>query len=147
MKRILLSIASALAALILIPAIASASPGTTEVSGVISFNGTHVGKGILVTVNCKGNILTDKTNKSGTYLVTFTKQQCPKNSNVTVTATVNGDTGSSTGKAKKDTNKLNVAIVNVDVPEFGLITAGAATLIGGAAFMVVRRRQISGHQA
>ena len=115
MKKLILGFISVLA-LLLIPATTGATSGITDVSGTISFNGSHVGKNILVTVTCNGNVLTDKTNKNGVYLVQFTKQQCPKNSTVHVSATVNGITGSSTGKAKKDTNLLNVAVINVSVP-------------------------------
>jgi hypothetical protein len=146
-KRIALFI-STVFAVVALPAATFAASGVTDVSGVISYNGVHVGKGILVTVHCNASTLTDKTNKSGTYLVQFTKQQCKKGSTVTVSATVNGHTGSNTGTATKETNKLNLAIVPVNiVPEFGLIGLTGATLIGGGAFMVLRRRQLSGHQA
>ena len=140
-KKVLLFIATVVA-LVALP-VATFAAGLTDVSGVISYNGVHVGKGILVTVTCNGNVLHDKTNKSGTYLVQFTKQQCKKNSTVTVSATVNGHTGSNTGKAKKETNKLNLAIVPVNVvPEFGT-TAGLLAVIGaGGVFMITRRREL-----
>jgi len=146
MKKLLLSFLS-VGALLFIPAATASATGFTDVSGVISFNGTHVGKNIVVTVNCNGNVLTDKTDKTGTYLVQFTKQQCPKNSTVHVSATVNGITGNSTGKAKKDTNRLNVAVVNVSVPEFGVITGIGTMVAAGGAFLVIRRRQLGDQTA
>lgn len=144
MKKLRTIILSAVGLLlILAPTAASAASGYTDVSGVITYDGNHVGKGVKVTVVCDGNTLTDKTNKTGTYLVQFTKQECPKGSNVTVTATYNGVTGSVTKKAKKETNELNIAIVNVNLPEFGVVAGVSAALISGGAFLVIRRRQLS----
>ena len=142
MKKLLVSITTTLGLLLIPMASASAAPAYTDVSGVINFNGTHVGKGVDVTVQCNGNTLHDKTNKSGTYLVQFTKKQCPKNATVTVIATYNGITGSSTGKATKETNELNVAIVNVALPEVGMVTGVGATLLGGGALYTIRRRTL-----
>jgi hypothetical protein len=141
MKKLLLSLVGALG-LVLIPATASAAPAYTDVSGVIYYNGVHVGKGVKVTVKCDGNTLTDKTNKTGTYLVQFTKAQCPKGSMVTVSATYNGVHGTSKGKAMKATDELNVAIVNVSLPEMGLVTGIGATMLGGGAFFLIRRRSL-----
>lgn len=142
MKKLLLSLVGALGLLLIPVASASAAPAYTEVSGVIYYNGVHVGKGVKVTVKCKGNKLTTKTNKSGSYLVQFRKQQCPKGSTVTVTATYKGVTASNTGKVTKETNKLNVAIVNVSLPEMGLVTGIGAALLGGGAFYLIRRQSL-----
>jgi len=142
MKKILSLIVSLGALMVMIPASASALAGYTDVSGVIYYNGVHVGKGVVVTVTCNGNSLTDKTGKSGTYLVQFTKQECPKNSKVKVSATVNGITGNSTGTATEDTARLNVAIVNVSVPELGVATGIGATVAGAGSIFVIRRRQL-----
>lgn len=128
--------------LMLIPAAASASPAYTDVSGVISYDGHHVGKGVEVAVVCNGNTLTDKTNKSGTYLVQFTTKQCKMGSEVTVTATYDGVTGNNRGKAKCETNELNIAIINVDVPEFGTAAGIGAVTLSVGAFMIIRRRQL-----
>lgn len=146
-KRISLFIATALA-VVALPAAAFAASGFTDVSGTVTDGGVSVGKGITVTVKCNGNVLTDKTDKSGTYFVQFTKKECKKNSTITVTTSkYKGVKGKATGTATKDTNKLNVALINVSVPEYGLIGLAGATVIGGAAFLAVRRRQLSGHQA
>ncbi len=144
-KKLSLMVATVLAVL-LVPATSFANSSTTRVTGVIDFNGVHVGKGVKVTVTCDGHVRTDKTNKHGVYSVKFEKK-CGKNDTITVTATVNGITGTSTGKSHKDNCRLNVAIINVSVPEYGLIGLSGATIIGGGAFMVIRRRQLSGHQA
>ncbi len=146
-KRIALFI-STVFAVVALPVAAFATPGVTDVTGVISLNGNPVGAGVTATVVCHNNTLTDATDSSGTYFVQFTQQQCPKNQTATVSATVSGNTGSNTGKVNGVTNKLNLAVVDVNVvPEFGLIAAAGAGLIGGAGFLIVRRRQTSDHQA
>jgi hypothetical protein len=45
--------------------------------------------------------------------------------------------------SNKDT-QINLAVVNVSVvPELGTITGVGAAVLGGAAFMVVRRKQLN----
>jgi hypothetical protein len=146
-KRISLFVTTVLAVL-MVPAATLAISGFTDVTGVITYQGVHVGQGVVVTVECNGNVLTDNTDASGTYFVQFPKQQCLKPDLITVTADSNNHEGKATGKATEETTKLNVALINVSiVPEFGLIGLAGATLIGGAAFMIVRRRQLGDHQA
>ena len=145
-KSISLFMATVLAVL-LVPASTLASSSLTDVSGVINFNGVHVGKGVKVTVSCNGHTVTGKTDKSGTYLVQFKKSQCKTKDTITVTATVNGITATSTAKADKETCRLNVAIINVSVPEYGLIGLTGAAITGSGAFFLIRRRQLSGPQA
>ena len=99
--------------------------------------------GALVTVTCKGIVRTDTTDASGSYLVSFTTAQCPFGSTVKVVAKKGGETGVSSGTVQGLTTKLNVAIVNVSIPEYGLfgtIMAGGAGL-GLMAYMRRRQRQ------
>lgn len=142
MKKLFTTLVSALALAIIPLATASAAPSYTDVTGTIYYNGAHVGKGVKVTVKCNGNKLTTKTDKHGVYLVQFTKQQCPVRKNITVTATYDGITNTVTGKACKQTNKLNVALINVSLPEMGLVTGIGATVAAGAGFYGIRRRNL-----
>ncbi|HEY8999169.1 MAG TPA: hypothetical protein VIM53_02525 [Candidatus Saccharimonadales bacterium] len=125
-----------------VPSIASAAPTTgakTSVSGVIDNNGKPV-KGAHVTVVCNNYSRSTKTNNAGQYSVTFAKGQCAVGDTVTVVASKGGKGGVSSGKVTADTMKLNVVIVNVALPELGLVTGAGAVLTAGAGFLVVRRK-------
>ncbi|HEY5441946.1 MAG TPA: hypothetical protein VIJ68_00225 [Candidatus Saccharimonadales bacterium] len=147
MKKKLLSVlTSGFALAILVPATTFAAPASTDVSGVVTNNG-HPVANAQVRVTCNSKTKKVATDSSGTYLARFKASVCPNGSTVTVNAKKHSQTGANSGTVSSLTEKLNVALVNVSLPEFGLLTGGAAILIGGAAFAVVRRRQLSGHQA
>lgn len=151
MKRILLSIASAVAALVLIPAAASAAPKPkehTQISGQVT-NSANVGvSGATVTIVCNGHTKHTTTSHSGFYSKNFSDVQCDEGDTVTVSATKGADSGSNGATVEDGGAHLDIAVVDVTVvPEFGLATAAGAGLIGGAGFLAVRRRQTSGHQA
>jgi len=145
-KKLFAALMSAFAIAVLVPASTFALASKTDVTGVVTNGGNPVA-GAKVTVICDNNAKKTTTDNTGTYLVQYPIAQCPANATVYVTATKGKKGGDSSGPAKPVTTKLNVALIGVSLPEFGLLTAGAATLVGGAAFAVVRRRQLSGHQA
>lgn len=116
------------------------NPAISEVTGVVTESHTPVA-GADVAVTCNGKTETDTTDNWGSYRVAFAKADCDFGNTVKVVATKDGKSGVASGTMQGITTKLNLAIVNVSVPEFGtigLITAGAAGL-GLMAFM--RRRQ------
>lgn len=118
----------------------SAAPPTTAVTGVVTEAQMAV-PGAMVTVLCNGHTETDTTDAHGSYLVTYLSADCPFGSTVKVTAKKGNKTGVASGTVEGKTTKLNLAIVNVSIPEYGLIgavTAGGAG-IGMIAYM--RRRQ------
>jgi hypothetical protein len=144
MRKKIATIVAALSLLVTfaVPSIASAAPTTglkTSVSGVIMNNGKPV-KGAHVTVVCDNNARSTKTNNAGQYNVTFPKGDCNVGDTVTVVASKGGKGGVSSGKVTTGTVKLNVAIVNVALPELGLVTGAGAALTAGAGFLVVRRK-------
>jgi hypothetical protein len=115
----------------------------TEVSGVVTDGGNPVA-GASVTVLCGATTLTDTTDATGTYLVSFTAAQCPTGSIVTVTAQKGSKSGSKQGQIIGLTNKLNVGLVNVSIPEFGAIGGMLALGLGVGAIMYTRRRYAQG---
>lgn len=144
MKKVLLTVLASVGIALLVPfaASADASPGITDVSGAVTNNGNPV-NGASVQVNCNGNTLYDTSDFTGTYVVDFTSGECPAGSIVTATATHGGESGTNTGDANPLTTRLNVAIINISiVPELGMITAGGAAILGGGAFLIVRKRQL-----
>lgn len=115
---------------------------TTAVTGVVTENQMAVA-GALVTVTCNGHTRTDTTDAMGSYLVTFPAADCPFGSTVKVVAQKGGKSGVNSGTVTGVTTKFNLAIVNVPIPEYGLI----GTLLAGGAGLglmaYMRRRQQS----
>jgi hypothetical protein len=145
-KKFALSIATTLGVALIIPASTFALSAKTDITGVVTNGGNPV-PGAKVTVVCDNNARHDTTDNTGTYLVQFPAKQCPAGDKATVVATKGKKGGTNSTTINQTSNKLNVNIVNVSLPEFGVAAGVGASLIGGAAFMVVRRRQLSGHQA
>jgi hypothetical protein len=119
----------------------SAAPAKTDVTGVVTDENQTPVPGAMVTVTCNGHIETDTTDAAGSYLVVFTKAQCDFGNTVKVVAKKAGKSGVASGTVEGKTTKLNLAIVNVQIPEFGLI---GAMLAGGAGIGLIaysRRRQ------
>lgn len=74
-KRISVLIATVLTVLV-IPASTAAAAATTDITGTVTNGGKPV-KGATVTIVCDNHTKNDTTNKSGSYLVTFTAKRCP----------------------------------------------------------------------
>lgn len=154
MKKVSLLLASLVALVVLVPATVSAATSSTTatttapaqkttVTGFITNNKQPV-KNADVTVICNNNALYTSTDKTGLYSVTFKKGKCAVGATVNVTATKKKLGGVSSTKIVAGTSKLNVAIVNVAVPEFGLITGAGAAIVGGGALLYARRKQNAG---
>jgi len=122
---------------------AGATPPQTDVTGVITANSVAVA-GASVTVLCNGNTLMDTTDAHGSYLTVFPIADCPFGETVKVTATKGGPSGVASGTVQGLTTKLNLSIVNVSIPEYGLIGAIFAGGAGIGAIAFMRRRQNQG---
>ncbi|HEX6462486.1 MAG TPA: hypothetical protein VFZ58_04435 [Candidatus Saccharimonadales bacterium] len=146
MKKRLMAVfvvAGMLAAFLAMPTVANATAAETKVTGVITDSGVPT-EGAEVTVICGAFTEKDTTDKFGSYLVTFKYSDCPPGSTVKVTAKKGDKTGSKTGRVVGVTTKLNIALVNVDIPEYGLIGAILATGAGAGALIYTRRRFAEG---
>ncbi len=148
LKSILISGAIAFALVVLaLPALVSAAPVTnpprTEVTGYVTdaTNSNAPLSGANVAVVCNGNTQNDISDGDGAYLVSFLAADCPVGSSITVSAVSGSMSGSSAGTASKVTTKLNVAVIDVAVPEIGMIAAIVALAVGGGAIVYTRRKQ------
>ena len=144
MKKLLLSILATVGIVVILPVSAFAEGvGVSDIAGTITEGGSPV-SGASVTVVCDGNTLTSGTTVAGAYFVSFPNSECPTGDTASVTATKDGASGSNSGTVNGLTTDISLAIVNVSiVPELGAITGGAAAVLGGAAFMVVRRKHLN----
>jgi hypothetical protein len=142
-KAILGLVIGVFASLGVATASAGATPPQTDITGVITANSVAVA-GASVTVLCDGNTLMDTTDAHGSYLAVFPIADCAFGSTVKVTATKGGHSGVASGTVQGITTKLNLSIVNVSIPEYGVIGAIAAGGIGMGAFVFARRRTNQG---
>ena len=137
-------------AIVALPVATFAQSGQTIVDGTVTNNAHAVVSGASVTVTCDGHVQTATTNVNGDYLLSYSDTDCPLGATANVTASKSGQgSGSNSGSiGPTGSSQINIGVVDVSlVPEFGLIGLTGAILIGGGAFMVLRRRQLSGHQA
>jgi hypothetical protein len=140
---VLLSVLASIGIVLLIPASSFASSSVTDVTGTVTSNGSPV-KGATVTVVCDSNQKTTTTASNGSYRVQYSYKKCTDGSKATVMATKGSKGGTNSGIVNQDGSAaLNVAIVNVSlVPEFGIVTGVSAAILGGATFLVIRRREL-----
>lgn len=139
-RKILGLLAVVVASASAISGTAYATPPQTDVTGVITENQVAV-PGATVTVLCNGHTEVDTTDAHGSYLVTFSSTDCPFGTTVKVSAKKGNKSGVASGTVQGITTKLNLAIVNVSVPEYGLM---GGILAGGAGVGMIafaRRRQ------
>lgn len=145
MKKLAIGIFVAAFAVIGVSAPVMAAPAESDVTGVVTENQVAVA-GATVTVLCNGKSEVDTTDAFGSYLVHFVSADCPFGSTVKVTAVKDGKSGVSSGTVQGITTKLNLAIVNVSIPEYGLIgtlMAGGAG-VGLIAYMRSRQQEQTG---
>lgn len=143
MKKIVLGLFVAVFAAAGVSATSYATPPTTAVTGVVTENQVAVA-GATVKVTCKGHTEMDTSDANGSYLVTFPSGDCPFGTTVKVVAEKNGKSGVTSGTVQGITTKLNLAIVNVSIPEFGALGAAAAGGMGIGMIAYMRRRQKQG---
>lgn len=143
MKKIILGLFVAVFAAAGATATSYATPPTTDVTGVVTEKHVPVANAT-VKVTCNGNTQWDTTDAHGSYLVMFPAGDCPFGSTVKVVAEKNGKSGVASGTVRGITTKLNLAIVNVDIPEFGAFGAAAAGGLGIGTLAYMRRRQKNG---
>ncbi|MEM4710893.1 MAG: carboxypeptidase-like regulatory domain-containing protein [Candidatus Woesearchaeota archaeon] len=113
---------------------------TTMVYGQVTDSSNNPVSGASVSVDCNGNILNTVTDASGMYYVFYPALLC--NVGDTAIVTVNYGDQTFTGTGTVDYSKecrINVGVVNVQIPEFGVIAAGLA-LIGAIAIFAIRRK-------
>jgi hypothetical protein len=142
MKKVIAAFLASLAMLLMIPASSFAAASKTDITGTVYNNGKPV-VGAKVVVVCNNNSRKDTTDSTGAYLVQFTAAQCPAGDKATVVATYKKLGGTNSATISSTTDKLNVNIVNVSLPEFGVIAGVAAAIAGAGAFLVIRRKQLA----
>lgn len=98
-----------------------------------------------VTVTCNGVTKAGDIRDDGTYSVSFNKRQCDEGDTVTVSAVAEEGTGMSTATVYDDPDEgpcgdSDVTVVNVTVPELGMVGGLVAGLGSVAGYVRMRRK-------
>ncbi|MGV8172322.1 MAG: hypothetical protein ACP5OA_06545 [Candidatus Woesearchaeota archaeon] len=118
----------------------SATGLISSVAGTVYDQDNNVVVGADVDVTCNGVIESAVTNALGDYYVEFDAGVCYFDDPVSATATKNEVTGSADGvMCNAEDCFIPIAIVDITIPEFGVI-AGAVALVGALGIFMYRRK-------
>ena len=127
MRRRLITLAAALLLSMVLSVSMVAAVDVFAIGEVIDGNGDPIASAD-ISATCRGNTLTDVTDSNGRYGVDFTGI-CAVDDTVVVTATYQGCTGTSSGQIK-DYQVVQIAVIDVVIPEFTTIAVPVAAILG-----------------
>ena len=79
---------------------------------------------------------------NGNYRVSYDYPQCLPGSTITIYASFNGASGTTTGTMQPTgETRLAVALVNVTIPEFSTLTAAIAFFFAGGSYLFLRKKK------
>jgi len=119
----------------------------TWVSGtVVGSDSSPVNSGS-VFVQCNGFSRNATIQANGTYAVSFPQTECITGNTVTASASTSEGSGANSAPVQ-DTNvngpvvDLDIAVIDISVPEFGLIGGIVSAMGAAGAFMYMRAKQL-----
>ena len=139
MKKLMLLMA--IVAVLTVTSVSAIIP--TYVTGNVYWSdGVTPVEGASVEVNCNGFLRNDVTDAGGNYDVEYSAIECSSGDAVSVTATKDDAEGTNDGDVMCHSQEcpFDIAIVDVQIPEFGVVAAGLALVGAIAGFAVLRRR-------
>lgn len=139
MKKIMLLMV--VMAVLMVSSVSAIIP--TYVTGTVFWaDGVTPVDGASVEVDCNGFIRNDVSDVQGNYDVQYTALECASGDSVYVTASKGDAEGTNSETVMCDSQEcpFNIALVDVQIPEFGVVAAGIALVGAVAGFAVLRRR-------
>jgi hypothetical protein len=116
--------------------------GTTYVTGTVTDSGNNPMPGVALSVQCNSDSTTTTSEADGTYIIGLPNPSCKPGDTAYVTATAYDVTKSGVvcDSVLDHINcHIDIALVDVTIPEFGVI-AGAAALVGALGIFIYRRK-------
>lgn len=131
-------------ALLVVGMVSAVSLGTSWVTGTVTDGSSNPVFNATVSITCVNESTTEFTDTLGNYIASLNDPTCIPGSTAFVTATKNGvGTGHNSGvvctAGVNGDCDINVAFVDVQIPEFGVI-AGAVALVGALGIFIYRRK-------
>jgi hypothetical protein len=127
-------------ALLVVGMVSAAGPAL--VTGTVTDGSSVPVSGATVSITCMSESATTSTDVSGNYIAQLNNPSCIAGSIAYVTATKDGQTGHNSGAVcaiGEEGCDINVAFVDVQIPEFGLIAASVA-VVGALGIFIYRRK-------
>lgn len=119
----------------------------TAISGEVRDQNGNLVPNASISANCNGFIKTAVTNAQGDYDVYYSQEECKSGDNVSVSASSSAGNGSNAETVENGTSNpfadIDIAVVNITVPEMGTVMAMVAAAGGLGAFYYMRRQQMT----
>jgi len=131
-------------ALLIVGMVSATAIGTTYVTGTVTDGSNAPVANAAVSVTCMSESANTTTDLGGNYLLLVNNPTCVSGSTAYVTATKDGvGAGSNSGvvctAGVEGDCDINVAFVDVQIPEFGVI-GGALVLLAGIGIIAYKRK-------
>jgi len=117
----------------------------TWISGTVVDGANNPVNGGQVLINCNGTVKTVGILANGSYAASFPQSQCKAGNGVTATASTDEGSGSNSTSVQNTVVNgpivdLDIAVIDITVPEFGLIGGFLTGAVGIAGYFFMRQR-------
>lgn len=112
----------------------------TIIKGTVTDSNNAPVNGGSIVVNCGSATKNATIGSNGKYSVTFTKAECKNGKPADATANTGSGSGSNSGTVNASVYVLNIQVLNIDVPEFGVVGGAVSGLVSMVGYVLMKSR-------